>query len=169
MPKSAKVAYQDAAVADDLGLKVSPFTTSLLQATQLTEILTHLVFSYTQGDEVYYDLAGTWKQANGMRCKRHRKFTISQSCRDKLTNRTYNRWYFIAAGHLCPVHLTKMSELLDLFYLVVDPDHRPNSHLAYNLGVCPFIRKKPLIQVRQQKPTWGAPLQPMVIWHAESA
>lgn len=157
MAKSKKIQEQDEWVAFDLNLTLSAFTVNIKHVRQLTKLVHCLVFSYERDGLVFYDQIGTWREVNGMR-KKKRLFTASKHILDNLKDRKYNRWYF--TDHLClyPMQMTKLDELLEHFSILLDDEHRSHSHLAFPLKETPFIRKKPLVQVRPMKVSFGDPL-----------
>ncbi len=157
MAKSKRSSIQDEAIASDLNLTLAAFTVTIKHTSRLPALVKALIFSYERDGLVYYDQVGTWEHVNGMR-KKKRVFTMSKDTYDGLKHRRYNRWYFTDHQQLYPMQMSKLTDLLDHFFILVDETHRPNSHLAYPLQETPFIRKKPLVQVRRMKVTFGEPI-----------
>jgi len=157
MPKSAKVKYQDEAIADELGLILSPFTVTLKHTAGFTALVKSLIFSFMKDNEVYYDKATTWTHCNGRRVRK-RKFAIAPHALSNLHNKLYNRWYFTDGVNLFPVQHAKMSDVLDFFYFVEDDNPRLYTHIAYTPKETPFIRKKPLMAMRVVKGDFGPPV-----------
>lgn len=142
----------DLMIADELGLELADIAIILKHATRFPEAVTQFVFAYEQSGLSYYDVADTWTEVNGMRV-RNPRFRSHPIIEDRLNRRQYYRWYVVGNGRLFPVQTAKVETLRDLFSFVTDsdPSYRTQTVLV---GETQFIRKKPITQCRQTKPTW---------------
>lgn len=157
MTKKKRTHVQDETVARDLNIPLASFTVTIKHTSRLPALVKALIFSYEKDGLVYYDQAGTWDNVNGMRLKK-RIFTMSQDTFHGLKRHRYNRWYFTDHQQLYPLQVSKLNDLLDHFSISIDATHRSHSHLAYPLEETPFIRKKPLVQVRPLRVGFGEPV-----------
>ncbi|WDS62403.1 hypothetical protein [Pseudomonas phage D6] len=150
---SKEMQRQDALVAADLRLGHSPITMVLKHATRFPDKVDGFVFAFEQGGLVHYDIVDVWRSVNGMRVRIPR-FRSQPVIEERLRRRQYNRWYVIGNGYLFPVQTAKVEDLKDQFYFLTDsdPTYRTTTILTEE---CKFIRKKPLVQCRVQRPGWG--------------
>lgn len=142
MAKST-VKLLDKAVADDLGLVLSPSTTVLKRVVEHPTAINGFVFAFVQGDVIHYDRADVLRSVNGMRVKLP-KFISVPLIETRLAKRLYKRWYVWGNGILFPVQIAKAEELKHnfLFSIGNDPLYQTSTIHVYE---SPQIRKRSLL------------------------
>jgi len=150
---SKEMQRQDTLVAADLRLDHSPITMILKHATRFPDKVDGFVFAFEQSGLIHYDIVDVWRSVNGMRVRIPR-FRSHPVIEERLRKRQYNRWYVIGNGYLFPVQTAKVDDLKDQFYFLTDsdPTYRTTTILTEE---CKFLRKKPLLQCRVVRPSWG--------------
>lgn len=143
----------DQAVAEELSLTLADIAIIIKHAARFPDAVTHFIFAYEQNGLIYYDVMNTWHSANGMRV-RNPRFRSQPIIEDRLNRHHYYRWYVVGNGRLFPVQQAKVEALRSLFSFVIDDDPRYRTQTAF-FGETQFIRKKPLVHCRTQRPTWG--------------
>lgn len=147
----------DQAVAEELSLTLADIAIVIKHAALFPDAVTQFVFAYEQNGLIYYDIADTWHEVNGMRV-RNPRFRSHPIIEDRLNRHHYYRWYVVGNGMLFPVQQSKVEALRTLFTFLIDSDPRYRTQTAF-FGETQFIRKKPLVQCRRQKLGWGIELK----------
>lgn len=151
MAKSSKKDL-DVALACELEKALSPFTLTYKHVKLLNQTGQGFVFAYTRDNTIYYDRVEVVSQVMGIRQKPER-FLLPEQVRERLINKAYTRWYFEDVDYLYPLQTCKVGTLLDEFRWVIDVSPGFRSHVVATLDTM-FLRKKPLVGVRQSKVTW---------------
>lgn len=133
----------DKAVADDLGLTLSPTMTILKRVVEYPLSINGFVFAFEQAETICYDVVGVLRSVNGMRVKLP-KFMSTPLIEDRLVKRKYKRWYVWGNGILFPVQTTKVEDLKQNFLFVIGdiPNYQTSTIYTYE---SPQLRKKPLL------------------------
>lgn len=142
MAKST-VKLLDKAVADDLGLVLSPSTTILKRVVEHPTAINGFVFAFEQGDQIHYDRVDVLRSVNGMRVKLP-KFISVPLIEKRLATRLYKRWYVWGNGILFPVQTAKVEDLKNYFLFIIgeDPIYQTSIITTYE---SPQLRKKSLL------------------------
>src|SRR5690606_33685114 len=111
------------------------------------------IFAYIENDCIYYDEVEMISECNGFRL-RHPKFLMSLATLERIHKRKYQRWYVKGKNVLYPLQIAKPQTFQDSFYLCIDTDPNRRTKIAFE-GETKFIRKKPLVACRKDKPSWG--------------
>lgn len=148
----------DHELAEELGLRVSPFVMTLKHLAPLTKVIQAFVFVFQKEGLTYYDKAEVWTETLGRRHKIAR-FILAPVVEQRLNQRVYRRWYVCDGQMLYPVQTAKVAALYEVFYFVTDPTPGYRTHPVF-IGETQFIRKKPLMAMRCLQPGWSVRLDP---------
>ncbi len=151
MAKSSKKEL-DVALACEFDKALSPFTLTYKHVKCLNQTGQGFVFAYTRDNTVYYDRVEVVAQVMGIRQKPER-FLLPEQVRERLISNAYSRWYFEDDDYLYPLQVCKVGTLLDEFRWVTNDSPGFRSHVVATPDTM-FLRKKPLVGVRQSKVTW---------------
>jgi len=151
MAKSSKKEL-DVTMACELDKALSPFTLTYKHVKCLNQIGKGFVFAYTRDNVIYYDRAEVVSQVMGLR-KKPERILLPEQVRERLINKAYTRWYFEDKDYLYPLQVCKVGTLLEEFWWVNTDSPGFRSHVVA-LPDTMFLRKKPLVGVRQSKVTW---------------
>jgi hypothetical protein len=147
----------DQAVANELGLVLSPFTMILRHVVGLRQLVDGFVFALVQGDYIHVDTVDTWNDANGMRAK-IKKFISNPLVEERLAKRQYRRWYVRGGGELFPVQTAKTEDLKENFYFLIDDNPSHRTLTVFN-EECPKLRKYSLYTQQALPFNWGVILR----------
>lgn len=141
MSKST-VKLLDKAVADDLGLVLSPTTTILKRVVEYPNNIDGFIFAYETADAIHYDKVEVLRFVNGMRVKLP-KFISTSLIDCRLVKRQYKRWYVWGNGMLFPVQTAKVEDLKTNFLFLIGniPNYQTTTIYSYE---SPRLRKNPL-------------------------
>lgn len=141
MAKST-VKLLDKAIADDLGLVLSPKTTILKRVVEHPDKIDGFVYAFECGDTIYYDRQDVLRSVNGMRV-RLPKFMSNALIEQRLVTRKYKRWYVWGNGILFPVQTAKVEDLKQHFLFLIGniPNYQTSIIVSYE---SPRLRKKHL-------------------------
>lgn len=153
MTKST-VKLLDKAIADDLGLALSPKTTILKRVVEHPDKIDGFVYAYECGDTICYDRQDVLRSVNGMRVKLP-KFMSTALIEQRLASRKYKRWYVWGNGILFPVQTAKVEDLKQYFlFLIGDiPNYQTSIIYPYE---APHLRKQSLM-FHRSKVSYDAP------------
>lgn len=142
MSKS-NVKLLDKAIADDLGLTLSPNTTVLKRVVECPDKIDGFVFAYQQADTIHYDCVNILRIVNGRRVKLP-KFMSMPLIEQRLVKRIYKRWYVWGNGYLFPVQTAKVEDLKQNFLFIIgdNPHYQTSTIYTYE---SPQLRKKSLL------------------------
>lgn len=160
MAKSA-VQRLDEQIAQELGLQLSPFVLTIKHGRKLHQVINGFVFAYTQDDTPMYDEVPVWRSSAGLRHKVTR-YISHPRIEQRLIKRQYLRWYIRNDDILFPMQTSKVEDLRDNFYFVVDDNPLNRTQIVMTEDT-QFIRKKPLLGMRQVTPAWGVPFPIIVV------
>ena len=160
MAKSA-VQRLDAQIAQDLGLQLTPFVLTIKHGRKLHQVIQGFVFAYTQDDVPMYDEVPVWRSSAGIRHKVTR-YISHPRIEQRLIKRQYSRWYIRNEDILFPMQTSKIEDLRDNFYFVVDDNPLNRTQIVMTEDT-QFIRKKPLLGMRQARPEWAVPFPIIVV------
>ena len=132
----------DKAVADDLGLALSPTTTILKRVVEHPTAINGFIFAYECNNLIHYDRVDVLRCVNGMRVKLPKLMT-TPLIESRLVKHVYRRWYVWGNGLLFPVQTAKVDDLKKLFlFLIGDiPNYQTSTIYSYEY---PHLRKNPL-------------------------
>ncbi len=138
----------DNAVSCDLGLVLSPHSTTIREIAENPDSILCLIYAYEQDDTVHYDLVPLWREINGMRIKLP-KFQSHPVIEDRLRKGLYRRHYVASHRSLTPIKLKSTAEFeRRLPFELGNLDH-PLSELVVPELVM-GLRAKPLLFHRQK-------------------
>lgn len=133
----------DKAVADDLGLTLSPKTTILKRVVEFPLLIDSFVFAFEEGGYYCYDTVDVVRSINGMRVKLP-KFLTTPLIESRLNKRQYRRWYVKGNGLLIPTQTAKTEDLKNTFLFVIGDIPNYQTSIIPPLDT-PHLRKKPLM------------------------
>ncbi|ARV76680.1 hypothetical protein PHABIO_49 [Pseudomonas phage Phabio] len=141
MTKSS-VKLLDKAIADDLGLVLSPKTYVLKRVIENPTTIDGFVFAFEQGSEIHYDRLEIFRFVNGRRIKLPR-FMSTPLIESRLVKRQYKRWYVWGNGMLFPVQNAKAEDLKTNFLFITGDIPNYQTSIIYSYE-SPHLRKNPL-------------------------
>lgn len=141
MTKSS-VKLLDKAIAEDLGLLLSPKTYVLKRVIENPTTIDGFIFAFEQDNVIYYDLLDILRDVNGRRIKLP-KFMSTPLIESRLVKRQYKRWYVWGNGMLFPVQNAKAEDLKANFLFVIGniPNYQTSTIYSYE---SPHLRKNSL-------------------------
>lgn len=160
MAKSA-VQRLDEQIAQELGLRLSPFVLTIKHGRKLHQVIQGFIFAYTQDDVPMFDEVPVWRSSSGIRHKVTR-YISHPRIEQRLIKRHYTRWYIRNDDILFPMQTAKIEDLREHFYFVADDNPLNRTQIVMTEDT-QFIRKKPLLGVRQVRPEWGVPFPIIVV------
>lgn len=142
------------ALSEELGLLLSPFTLTLKHVVKLHSKVGGFVFVFptTLGQYQYHSVRVA-SESGGLPVK-PLFFPIPQACVEGLLGNRYCHWFYFDEQYLYPVQRTKPSTLLETFLF------KPNGevpHVDVLLDTPEpemWLRKKPLLALRPELPSW---------------
>lgn len=142
----------DLAMAEEFGLKLSPYVMVVKHVQLLRSQYGGFAFAYRHNGQVYYDRVSGVVQDKGVWTKPGR-FPTPQAVLENLKAKRYSRWYYYNGEYLFPFQTCKYQQLLERFWIVDDP----NPYFGPSVIVDPGqfnLRKRPLVEMRKPTVTW---------------
>ncbi|ABY62899.1 hypothetical protein ST201phi2-1p066 [Pseudomonas phage 201phi2-1] len=138
----------DQAVAGNLGIELVPNSITLKEIADKPASVTGLILAYVEGDDYCYDVVPVWRYVNGMRIKIPR-FHSRPIIEARLAKQFYLRYYALFDGKLCPLKVSKPSDLKARLPFKVREDDLYRSTVISPDAVM-GLRKKPLLFHRRR-------------------
>lgn len=152
MAKKSKHDGLDALLAKELGLELQTQTLPLKKVQTMVKEANGLYFAFVIDGYYYYDTVESWAGSLGCRVK-PKRFLLEPRVRQRLEQRHYLRWYFHYGTALYRVQIAKPKDLFDRLWFQPCDDNPRSTNVLIEVESM-FLRKKPLMQLRESKLPW---------------
>lgn len=148
-------------------LSLSPFTLQLDHLVEINSQCGGFYFVQLINGLIVYDFIPAVNRINGKKIKPVRYY-LSPSVKDRLVSKSYKRWYYSDRDYLYPLKKETYQRLVDRFAFIESEFDQPNETTAIVDPGEMFLRKKPLMAMRDTFPPWYDKKE-REIRHAETA